>query len=89
MSAPIPTRDPPANPPSPFAFDPVSEAVTAVARGEFIVVMDDENRENEGDIVCAASLVTTEGMAFMIRWTRRVFTPTLPVFPFSYHRSDT
>jgi len=35
-----------------------------------VVVMDDEGRENEGDLVCAASKITTEGMAFMIRWTR-------------------
>jgi 3,4-dihydroxy-2-butanone 4-phosphate synthase len=34
--------------------------------------MDDEGRENEGDLVCAAGKVTTEGMAWMIRWTRWV-----------------
>ena len=48
----------------------IPEAVEAIRNGEFVVVMDDEGRENEGDIVCAADKVTTEGMAWMIRWTR-------------------
>ena len=56
--------------PSPFVFDAVPDAVNAIRRGEFVVVMDDEGRENEGDLVCAASKITTEGMAFLIKWTR-------------------
>lgn len=38
--------------------------------GEFIVVLDSTNRENEGDLIIAAEAVTTEQMAFMIRYTR-------------------
>ena len=45
----------------------VTEAIEAIARGELVVVTDDDDRENEGDLVCAASLCTTERMAFIIR----------------------
>lgn len=72
MSAPIAVSNPPTHPPSPFTFDSIPSAIDAIARGEFVVVMDDEGRENEGDLVCAAGKVTTEGMAWMIRWTRWV-----------------
>lgn len=58
-----------------FAFDPVEDALKAFKQGEFVVVMDDNNRENEGDLICAASLVTTEKMAWFIKRTRLVDTP--------------
>ncbi|MCI0599658.1 MAG: 3,4-dihydroxy-2-butanone-4-phosphate synthase [Beijerinckiaceae bacterium] len=45
----------------------VTETVEAVARGEIIIVTDDDDRENEGDLICAASLCTPENMAFIIR----------------------
>ncbi|MGA3302813.1 MAG: 3,4-dihydroxy-2-butanone-4-phosphate synthase [Methylovirgula sp.] len=45
----------------------VPEAIEAIARGEMIIVTDDDDRENEGDLVCAASLCTAEKMAFIIR----------------------
>lgn len=73
MSRPSQVSNPPTAPPTPFQFDPVPDAIEAIRRGEFVVVMDDESRENEGDVVCAASAVTTEGMAWMIKWTRCVF----------------
>ncbi len=41
-------------------------------RGEFIIVLDSQDRENEGDLIIAAEDVTTEKMAFMIRYTRYV-----------------
>ncbi|MGD9544108.1 MAG: 3,4-dihydroxy-2-butanone-4-phosphate synthase [Methylocystis sp.] len=47
----------------------ITEAVEAVARGEIVVVTDDDDRENEGDLVVAASLCTPEKMAFIIRHT--------------------
>lgn len=72
MSLPAHNLNSETSPPSPFVFDPVHEAIDAIARGEFVVVMDDESRENEGDLICAAEKVTTEGMAWMIRWTRWV-----------------
>ena len=45
----------------------VTQAVEAFARGEIVVVTDDDDRENEGDLIVAASLCTPEKMAFIIR----------------------
>ena len=45
----------------------VTEAIEAIARGEIVIVTDDGDRENEGDLICAASLCTPEKMAFIIR----------------------
>jgi len=45
----------------------VSKAIEAIARGEIVVVTDDDDRENEGDLIVAASLCSTEKMAFIIR----------------------
>src|ERR1700742_4721140 len=47
----------------------IQNAVAAFARGEIIVVTDDDDRENEGDLFVAASLCTPEKMAFIIRNT--------------------
>jgi 3,4-dihydroxy 2-butanone 4-phosphate synthase/GTP cyclohydrolase II len=46
----------------------VALAVEAFARGEIVVVTDDDDRENEGDLITAASLCSTEKMAFIIRY---------------------
>lgn len=53
-----------------FAFDPIEDALAAFARGEPVVVMDDEDRENEGDIIMAATVCSTEAMAWIIKHTR-------------------
>lgn len=50
-------------------LDPVEEAVAAIARGEAVVVVDNEDRENEGDLIFAAELATPELVAFMVRYT--------------------
>jgi len=47
----------------------ISAAVAAFARGEIVIVADDDDRENEGDLFVAASLCTPEKMAFIIRHT--------------------
>jgi 3,4-dihydroxy 2-butanone 4-phosphate synthase/GTP cyclohydrolase II len=47
----------------------VEEALAALAAGEFVLVMDDEDRENEGDLIIAAEKVTAEKIAFMVRHT--------------------
>jgi 3,4-dihydroxy 2-butanone 4-phosphate synthase/GTP cyclohydrolase II len=47
----------------------VDAVIAAFASGELVVVTDDDDRENEGDLFCAASLCTPEKMAFMIRHT--------------------
>jgi hypothetical protein len=61
---------PPRSAMSAFAFDPIEEALAAFKAGEFVVVMDDEGRENEGDLVIAASECTTKKMAWFIKHTR-------------------
>lgn len=50
-------------------YAPIEEAIEATARGEFLVVVDDEDRENEGDLIIAAEKVTPEAIAFMVRYT--------------------
>jgi 3,4-dihydroxy 2-butanone 4-phosphate synthase/GTP cyclohydrolase II len=47
----------------------VSTAIAAFARGEMVIVADDDDRENEGDLFVAASLCTADKMAFIIRHT--------------------
>lgn len=54
--------------PSP-GFASIDEALAEVAAGRFVVVLDDEDRENEGDLVGAANLMTQESLHFMIRHT--------------------
>lgn len=53
-------------------FSSVSEAVAQIERGGFVIVVDDEDRENEGDLIIAAEHATPENMAFMIRYTSGV-----------------
>jgi len=47
----------------------VEAAIAAIANGEFVVVLDHEDRENEGDLIMAAELVSPEALAFMVRHT--------------------
>ncbi|GMU32953.1 MAG: GTP cyclohydrolase II [Planctomycetia bacterium] len=49
------------------AFCTITEALEELKAGRFIILVDDEDRENEGDLVCAAELVTPEMINFMIR----------------------
>lgn len=55
-----------------FGKESVEQALQAVEQGKFIVVVDDENRENEGDLIMAADKVTPEAIAFMVRYTSGV-----------------
>ncbi|MBO5031078.1 MAG: bifunctional 3,4-dihydroxy-2-butanone-4-phosphate synthase/GTP cyclohydrolase II [Lachnospiraceae bacterium] len=48
-----------------FTFHTVPEALEALKNGELILVTDDEDRENEGDLICAAQFATTENVNFM------------------------
>jgi 3,4-dihydroxy 2-butanone 4-phosphate synthase/GTP cyclohydrolase II len=50
-------------------FAPIEEAVAAFARGEILVVVDDEDRENEGDLIMAAEFATPETVAFFLHHT--------------------
>ena len=48
-------------------FAKIPEAIEAIARGEMIILVDDESRENEGDLVCAAEHATPEAINFMAK----------------------
>src|SRR6266851_10177456 len=48
-------------------FGTIEQAIADVRAGKMILVADDEDRENEGDLICAASLVSPELINFMIR----------------------
>jgi 3,4-dihydroxy 2-butanone 4-phosphate synthase/GTP cyclohydrolase II len=50
----------------------VEDAVAAIGRGEIVVVIDDEDRENEGDLIMAAEFATPESIAFFVRHTSGV-----------------
>ncbi len=50
-----------------FTLSSIEEAVTAISQGRMIIVVDDENRENEGDLVMAAQYATGEAITFMAR----------------------
>ena len=59
-------------------FHSVEDALNAIKAGEMVVVVDDDDRENEGDLIMAASKATPEKVAFMIRHTSGILcTPIL------------
>ncbi|NYT02771.1 MAG: 3,4-dihydroxy-2-butanone-4-phosphate synthase, partial [Methanosarcinales archaeon] len=51
-------------------FSTVEEAIEEIRRGNFVIVLDDESRENEGDLIMAAEKVTPEAVNFMARYAR-------------------
>jgi 3,4-dihydroxy 2-butanone 4-phosphate synthase/GTP cyclohydrolase II len=59
-------------------LDPVERAIADIAAGRAVVVVDDEDRENEGDIIFAASKATPELMAFTIRHSSGVICVPMP-----------
>ena len=46
-------------------FDSIEDGIKAIARGEMVICVDDEDRENEGDLICAAEKITPEMVNFM------------------------
>jgi len=50
-------------------LDSVERAIADIKAGKAVVVIDDEDRENEGDLIFAAELATPELIAFMVRYT--------------------
>ncbi|MEQ9424993.1 MAG: bifunctional 3,4-dihydroxy-2-butanone-4-phosphate synthase/GTP cyclohydrolase II [Cyclobacteriaceae bacterium] len=52
------------------ALDPIEDAISAIKNGEIIIVVDDEDRENEGDFICAAEKVTPQIVNFMAKHGR-------------------
>jgi len=55
-----------------ITFDSIDDAIEDFKKGKPVVVVDDEDRENEGDLIIAGSLITTESMNFIIRNTSGV-----------------
>ncbi len=53
-----------------FKINTIEEAIEAIRNGEIIIVVDDEDRENEGDFICAADTVTPEHINFMSKYGR-------------------
>ncbi len=58
--------------PSQTGLSRVADAIAAIGRGEMVVVVDDEDRENEGDLVMAAEAATPEAIAFFLAYTSGV-----------------
>lgn len=59
-------------------LDPVPEAIRKIAEGKMVIVVDDDEREDEGDLVVAASRVNAEQVAFMIRHTSGILCVPMP-----------
>ncbi len=51
---------------------PIEDVIAAIARGEIVVIVDDEDRENEGDFIMAAEFATAEKLAFIVRYSTGV-----------------
>ncbi|WP_369275924.1 bifunctional 3,4-dihydroxy-2-butanone-4-phosphate synthase/GTP cyclohydrolase II [Streptomyces sp. R11] len=61
-----------------FSFDTVEQALKDLTDGKPVVVVDDADRENEGDLIIAAEAATPEALAFIIRYTSGVICVALP-----------
>src|SRR5687768_15845083 len=59
-------------------FSTIQSAADAIARGEVIIVVDAEDRENEGDFICAAEKATPETVNFILGGRGQFCTPLLP-----------
>src|SRR5665811_2512844 len=66
-----------------MALSTIGEALEQLRRGGMVVVVDDEDRENEGDLIMAAEDVTPESMAFFLEFTSGIF-----CVPLESHRAD-
>jgi 3,4-dihydroxy 2-butanone 4-phosphate synthase/GTP cyclohydrolase II len=62
-----------------MSFDPIEELISAISAGKMVILVDDEDRENEGDLVMAADHVTPEAINFMAREARGLI--CLPLSP--------
>ncbi|GAB3784068.1 bifunctional 3,4-dihydroxy-2-butanone-4-phosphate synthase/GTP cyclohydrolase II [Spirosoma horti] len=56
--------------PNPIRLDRIEDAIADIKAGKIILVVDDEDRENEGDMICAAEMITPEMVNFMVREAR-------------------
>ena len=53
-----------------IVLDTIEEAIEEIKNGKVIIVVDDEDRENEGDLICAAECITPEIVNFMTTYAR-------------------
>jgi len=53
-----------------FEFNSIEEVTADLAAGKVVVMLDNEDRENEGDVICAAEFATTENVNFMAKYAR-------------------
>ena len=56
----------------PLKLNSIDEALADFKDGKFVIVVDDEDRENEGDLICAAEMITPEMVNFMLKYARGV-----------------
>ncbi|MEZ5000860.1 MAG: 3,4-dihydroxy-2-butanone-4-phosphate synthase, partial [Bacteroidales bacterium] len=59
-------------------FNTIQEAIDDIASGKLVIVVDDEDRENEGDFICSAELITPEIVNFMATHGRGLICVALP-----------
>ena len=60
----------------------IQQAIDDIREGKFVIVVDDEDRENEGDFIIAAEKITPEKVNFMLKHGRGVLCVPLPYAPF-------
>ncbi|MEE9984091.1 3,4-dihydroxy-2-butanone-4-phosphate synthase [Agrobacterium pusense] len=56
----------------------IEDAINAISRGEMVIVVDDEDRENEGDIIAASDSITPQQIAFMMNHARGLICVAMP-----------
>ncbi|MGV1786469.1 MULTISPECIES: 3,4-dihydroxy-2-butanone-4-phosphate synthase [Agrobacterium] len=56
----------------------IEDAIEAISRGEMVIVVDDEDRENEGDIIAASDSITPQQIAFMMNHARGLICVAMP-----------
>ena len=56
----------------PLKLNRIEEAIEDFREGKFVIVVDDEDRENEGDLIIAAEKITAEKVNFMLKYARGV-----------------
>lgn len=61
-----------------FRLNTIEDAIEDIKRGKLLIVVDDEDRENEGDFICSAELITPEIVNFMAKYGRGLICAALP-----------
>ena len=61
-----------------FRLNTIEEAIADFREGKFLIVVDDEDRENEGDFIIAAEKITPEAVNFMLKEDEAYYVPPSP-----------